>query len=126
MKRYSCWNRFAVLLGAWLVLAGNVRAQVKDDAGFFSAAAVSQANEIARDIKLSYGKDFKVETFRMVPPDRAAKFKTLAKAAKQDFFEAWAKSRAKALGVQGVYLQVCKQPAHLELSVSDDTLKKGL
>jgi len=126
MMRNVCWARLAVLSVVWLVLTGHVHAQVKDDAGFFSPAAISQASEGIKEIKRSYNKDFQVETFRTVPPDKAAKFKTLGDAARKRFFADWAASRAKALNLQGVYLHICKQPGHLEVSIDDGTLKKAL
>ena len=126
MMRHSCWARFAVLSLAWLVFVGHVRAQVKDDAGFFSPAAISQANEIARDIKLSYQKDFKVETIRALPPEKLATFKTLSQAEKKKLFEGWADSRAKALDVQGIYVQVRKQPARRPVAGSCSSTTRSI
>ena len=45
---------------------------VEDEAGFFSPEAIDKANAAIRDIRRRYQKDVLVESFKEVPPSRAA------------------------------------------------------
>src|SRR5207245_49014 len=55
------------------------------------------------------------------PADLEGKFKELGK---EKFFAEWARQRIKELGVNGVYVLVCKSPARLEAEVTENTRKK--
>src|SRR6476660_6744325 len=79
--------------------------QVRDDAGFFSRQAIDQANDIIKQIKQVHGKDVMVETFATIPSDMQAQYDP---ANKDQFFENWLTSRAKELGVNSVYVLICK------------------
>src|SRR5947209_20630280 len=99
-------RKILTVLAGWLLLSAAAQAQVKDDAGFFSADAVSKANAAIKEIKSTYKKDMQVETFKAIPTNLAAKAKT--EGAK--FFDAWAQNRAVTLKVDGVYVLICKEP----------------
>jgi uncharacterized protein len=105
----------AVLAG-WLAAAGSAAAvfppPVKDDGKFFSAEALEKANKKIRQIYTDFGCDVVVETFPAVPADMEAKYKELPR---DKFFLGWAEKRAKELGVQGVYVLVCKDPGRVEV-----------
>src|SRR5207245_1509294 len=107
----------------WLLaveLAGAAPPEVSDAAGFFSAAAVSQANTGIQEIKQLYKKDLHVETFKAVPADLAEQLKK----DRNKTFATWAENQAVKNKIDGVYVQVCKEPAHLEVYVDNATLKK--
>ena len=114
--------QIAVFLG-WLFLAGPAMAQVKDNAMFFSAQAVSQADQAIRQIKQGWNKDVKVETFSSAPAD---KIEGLDAKGRKKFFVAWADDRAKTLAVKGVYIHIVKKPGHLEVVVDDATKAKAI
>src|SRR5437879_3992529 len=96
-------------LVVWLVtvaLAEAAPPEVKDDAGFFSAAAVSQANNGIRAIKQAYKKDLHVETFAAVPANLSEQLKKN----KNKTFADWAQSQATKNKIDGIYVLVCKKP----------------
>src|SRR5205807_6029693 len=117
--------RSMTALVVWLVtvaLAAAAPPEVKDDAGFFSAAAVSQANAGIRVIKQLYKKDVHVETFPAVPANLLEQLKKN----KNKTFADWAQSQATKNKIDGIYVLVSKKPEHLEVVVDPATLKKAL
>ncbi|MCS6850135.1 MAG: TPM domain-containing protein [Gemmataceae bacterium] len=95
---------------------------VKDDANFFSRQAVDQANSIIADIKRRYKEDLAIETYPAVPDDRRA---DLERGDRNAFFHEWARSRARALQVTGVYVLICRQPSHLQVEVGNHTQQRA-
>src|SRR3569832_76007 len=90
-----------------LVSSGAALAQtasgVRDDAKFFTPAAIDEAEQIIKDINSQYKKDVRIETFATIPDDRKAAFDP---ANKDEFFSQWATERARAAGVNGVYVLI--------------------
>jgi hypothetical protein len=108
------WSRSLTALAAWLAIVGFAQAappEVKDDAGFFSPAAVSQANLRISSIKQLYKKDLHVETFKEVPADL---LESLNKDKKKTLTD-WAVRQAAKNKVDGIYVHICKEPPHLEV-----------
>jgi uncharacterized protein len=105
----------AVLAG-WLAAAGSAAAvfppPVKDDGKFFSAEALEKVNKKIRQLYTDFGCDVVVETVPAIPADREAKYKELGR---DKFFLEWAQKRAEELGVNGVYVLVCKSPGRVEV-----------
>jgi uncharacterized membrane protein YgcG len=95
-----------------------VAPEIKDDAKFFSPDAIKKANKEIHDIARKFKKDFLVETFTTVPGDQAARVKAMTNAEREQFFGNWASDRADAAVVNGVYLMVCKDPAHLQVIIA--------
>jgi hypothetical protein len=126
MPRPARWLFGPALLAAWLVLAGPARAvyppPVKDEAKLFSAEALEKANKKVREVYQTYRKDLVIETYPAVPADLEKKFKEKKKA---EFFEEWAQARAKELGVNGVYVLICKNPTYLQIEMDPETRKKA-
>jgi hypothetical protein len=130
MRRCACG-----LLVAALVLGGPGTAQavypppVKDEAKFFSADALGKANKKVKEIYDKYKKDVVVETFAAVPADLKKKLEDLEDKKKAkgraEFFGEWAQARSKELGLNGVYVLVCKEPAFLYIHMDADTRKKA-
>jgi hypothetical protein len=109
----------ALVLG--LALAGRAAAvapEIKDDGKFFSADAVKKANVAIRDIARKYGKDLLVETFAKVPDDQVEKVKAMSSEERAKFFGRWAAQRASDAVVNGVYVLVAKEPAHLRVVIA--------
>ena len=92
MLRVARWVLIPALVAGWLTAAGPAWAitpQVKDDAGFFSPAAVKKANEVIRDIKDRLHKDVVIETFKTVPANKVDQVKEMNPQARNRFFEEW-------------------------------------
>jgi uncharacterized membrane protein YgcG len=108
----------AVLAG-WLASAGVASAvfppPVKDEGKFFSAEGLEKANKKIRQIYEGSGCDVVVETVPAVPADLEAKFKELGR---DKFFLEWAEKRTKELGVNGVYVLICKSPGRIEVGLT--------
>jgi uncharacterized protein len=100
-------------------------AEVRDDAGFFSANAIGKANDIIKDVHRDFKKDLLIETVKTVPEGKLEEVKKMDKAERTKFFANWARERAKAAEVNGVYVQICKDPGHLEVEVGNVTSQKA-
>jgi hypothetical protein len=110
-----------VAVGLLLTLTGRAAAVVpviKDEGKFFSPEAVKKANEEIRAIYQRFGKDLLIETFPAVPNDQAEKVAAMSRDERAKYFEHWARERAEAEVVRGVYILVCRKPSHLQVQVS--------
>jgi len=128
MKTHRQSARVAVsllVMLAWCGVAAPQTPVVKDDAGMFSAAAVSKASQAVRDIKSQFNKDLSIETFKAIPPSKVADFKKANEKQKQKLYDDWAIFRAKTLKIDGVYVHIVKTPGHLEGLVNPATLKQA-
>jgi hypothetical protein len=117
--------RTALVLAGWLALAGPAFAvfppPVKDEGKFFSAEALEKANKKIRQLYTDFACDVVVETVPAVPADLEAKFKELGK---DRFFLDWAGKRAGELGVNGVYVLVCKSVGRVEVLLHGPAAKR--
>jgi hypothetical protein len=111
------------LLGAVPAVAMTPR--VKDDGSFFTAAAVEKANQVIRTIKDEYHKDLVIETVKTVPKERADKVEHMDRSEREHFFEEWARERAREEDINGVYVLICKEPAHLQVEVGNETRQRA-
>ena len=113
-------------IGVWAVavvlvsisMAQATGAGIQDAAGFFSQEAIATAEQQIAAIHKQLGKDLRVETYASLPTDRAAQY-TPEK--RNEFFATWAYQRAKALGLDGVIVLICKDPSFLQVEVGDRT-----
>jgi hypothetical protein len=117
-----------VLLGAWLALAGPAWAvyppPIKDEAKLFSAEALEKANKKIKETYQNSRKDLVIETYAAIPADLVKKFNELDKN-KEKFFAGWARERVKELGVNGVYVLICKSPTYYYTEADPETRKKA-
>src|SRR5258708_1959376 len=116
-------RRFLLLAAcvACLTCAGRAAAvapEIKDGGKFFSEDAVKKANEQIREIARKYDKDLLVETFMTVPDDKAEKVKAMSRDEREKFFREWARQRAEKAVVNGVYVLVTKEPAHVHVEIA--------
>jgi uncharacterized membrane protein YgcG len=122
LGRSACWCLALVCL---LVLATRSRAiapEIKDEAKVFSPEAVKKANAEIREIMRKYAKDLLFETFPSVPEAQKEKVKSMSREERAKFFETWAKERAEAAVVNGVYILVCTDPSYLRVEVTPKAL----
>ena len=66
---------------------------------------------------MKYNVEVLVETFPAPPDDVAAKVKAMNVAERTKFFKEWAAERIKAENLTGLYVLVCREPAHLRTGV---------
>jgi uncharacterized membrane protein YgcG len=109
------------LLAASSTLAS--KAQVVDNANFFSKDAVDKANQQLADLDAKHGRQMRVETFAEIPAELRDKY---SEQNKRQFFQSWTRQRAEAEGIRGVMVLICKNPSSLQVEVGGDTLKSGV
>jgi len=85
---------------------------IKDEGKFFSADAVSKAEQRIKEIKEQTSKDLLIETFPEIPADRKKDYKPERK---NEFFARWARENARQRKVAGVYILICRDPSHLQV-----------
>ncbi len=119
------WALVAIplVLGGGLAHAAN--AVVRDQAGFFSESAKSAASRVISDIQTTLKRDMVVETFREIPAEVRRGVDLQNKAAVNQVFETWSVDRARELGVQGVYVLLTREPAHLQVAVGNQTQRQA-
>ena len=91
---------------------------VRDDAHFFKQDAVNDANKMIDQIYQRHHRDVMVETVAQVPDDQKQE---LEQQGKDSFFKTWAAQRFRDLHVNGILILICKDPAHLQLNVGNQT-----
>jgi uncharacterized membrane protein YgcG len=94
---------------------------VKDQAHYFSADAIGQAEQIIQQINARHHRDVLIETLPDVPQDMQAQLQSQGKI---EFFKQWADQRAEQQGVAGVYVLVCRNPSHLQAAVGNKTAER--
>jgi uncharacterized membrane protein YgcG len=95
--------------------------EVRDQAGFFSKEAVQKANRELEEIRRQYGKELVIETYAEPPADVAAQL--TAKEPRDRVYAEWVQKRATDAGVNGIYVLITRNPAHLQLAVGNETRK---
>lgn len=122
MARWRGALRFtllALVVAAAASQAAAVAPIVKDDGKFFSAEAIKKANDEIQAIARKYDKDVLVETYPTVPGNQLDKVKAMTRVEREKFFQIWAEERAEAVVVRGLYILVCKEPAHIQVVVTN-------
>jgi hypothetical protein len=109
----------ALMAGAAIAASGN---GIHDDGKFFSDGAIAQATKIIDQIDQKHQKDLLVETIPSISDDQQAQ---LATEGKEAFFHNMADSRARAAGVNGVYILVCKDPSYLLVEAGKNTRQRA-
>ena len=118
------WAWWPALVAGWLAVAGAAGAAdspVTDEAGLFSPTAVHKATEGIEEIRRTEHKDLVIETYPGVPEDRARAFAAMTRRQREDFFLRWAEERARARGVDGILVLICKRPPTTEVVLGPDT-----
>jgi hypothetical protein len=116
-----CWC--LAVLGASRADAGY---GISDNAQFFSEYARAESLKIVEQISDTLRKDLYVETFERVPEPILKEFKGVdlknpGQSAR--LYETWAARQASKRRVNGVYVLVVRQPAHLQVVVGNETRK---
>jgi hypothetical protein len=90
--------------------------EVADRAEFFSTTAVHKASDDIRAIKDLYQRDVVISSFPSVMPYQMKFFRELDKEKRNTFFASWTKDRMRLEEVSGVYILICKDPPHIQVS----------
>lgn len=98
---------------------------IRDDGGFFSDAAKSEANRKISEMEQKYKKELVVETFKEIPEEIKKGVDLEDKAAMNRLFEQWTTKQAKQQKVNGIYILLSKEPAHIQIVVGNDTQNKA-
>lgn len=98
---------------------------IQDNGGFFSEQARAEASRLIGEVERSLKKDIVVETFKEAPESAKNGANLADKAAANRFFEQWAQKQAGEQRVNGIYILLVKQPAHLQVVVGNQTLKQA-
>jgi uncharacterized membrane protein YgcG len=121
----SCRNR-RLFLGSTMMVAlaftGRALAvapEIRDGGKFFGADAIKKANKEIREIAKQYDRDLLIETVATVPGDQAERLKAMSREDRAKFFRNWASDRADVAVVHGAYILVCKEPAFLEIVITE-------
>ena len=95
---------------------------LKDDGKFFSKEGTEKANKKIREIYEKYKKDVVIETVSTLTPEQEKKIKDDGEA---KFFAKLTNDRAKEIGLNGVYILLCKKPQYLRIHMDPETQKKA-
>jgi uncharacterized membrane protein YgcG len=99
------------------------KAEVVDNAGFFSPDAVTKANQQLSDLDDKYARQMRVETYASIPDDLRSQYSPERKA---EFFQSWARRQAEKAGISGVMVLVCRNPSTLQVEIGRDTERAGV
>jgi uncharacterized protein len=113
----------ALLLGSVSARAG--LGAVHDNAAFFSETAKSEATRHIIEIDRRFKKDLLIETFKEVPADVKQGVDLTDKAAANRMFEQWTVKQARQHGVNGIYVLISREPAHLQIVVGNETQRRA-
>ena len=121
---YVLWH--ALLCTAAAFFLGSVAARatgggVVDNGGFFSEQAKSDAAKVIGETERTMHEDILIETFKDIPADLKAGADLQDKAARGHLFEQWARRQFTQKGLNGVYVLLVKEPAHLQVAVGNNT-----
>jgi len=101
---------------------GSALAEVKDETGMFSSSALQQADQATRQFKQKYGKEMLVEVFAEIPSDLRPQYSADRK---DQFFANWIKRRFGDLKIDGIYVLIVRNPAHLQVDAGGKTRERA-
>ncbi len=119
---HSCFRLGCLTL--WLLGASLSHAQngtIRDTAGFFTEPAKAEASRHVAELGRRFRKDLVVETFKEIPETLRQGVNLQDKPAVNRLFEQWTVQQARQLKVNGIYILLNKEPAHLQIVVGNAT-----
>jgi hypothetical protein len=106
-----------LMLAGAASLPGAARAEdlgpIRDEAGFFSKGAIEKALEGINDIRATYHRDLVVRTIPELTPEQREEFRTLRTRQINRKLVAYAREWAAANGVNGVLIEICRNPPYV-------------
>jgi len=110
---------FVTLFGSTIAVAGT--GGVRDNGDFFSDSTKKEATRRISEIETQFKKDLVVETFTVIPEEIKRGVDLTDKPASNKMFEQWAVKEAKQQKVNGIYILLSREPAHLQIVVGNET-----
>jgi uncharacterized protein len=98
---------------------------LRDNGAFFSEPAKAEASRNIGEIGKRFKKDLVIETFQGIPEDFKSGVDLRNRASVNRFFEQWTVRQARQQGVNGIYILLSKEPAHLQVVVGNETQNKA-
>jgi uncharacterized protein len=117
----AIWIMLGLITSSLLTSSGFSR-DVSDEGKFFSPEGEKKANQTIAQFKSKYNKDIVVETFPSIPEDKKSQY---SPDKKNEFFNNWLRERAQALKVDGIYILITRDPAHLQVGIGSQTARLG-
>lgn len=99
----------------WLAPAVVRAAEISDGGGFFSAEAITTANQSIRDLEQKLGHEVRIETIAAAPTDKIEAVAKMDAKQREAFFSKWVHDRAEATQSRGIFVLICREPSHLNL-----------
>jgi len=124
----SAWQKLwmmTAMLAAMVSLPALSQAgvhQIWDQAHLFQVDTLDGVNATLAQIRERFDKDLMIETFPSIPDDFKQHY---TDDDREKFYEGWAVSEARSLGVNGLLILITGQPRHLHIVVGYDTRKVG-
>src|SRR5262245_31153019 len=94
------------------------KAEVVDDANFFSQDAIQSANKRLADVDQKYGRELRIESYGEIPQEKKSEY---TEATKREFFQKWARQLAEQAQTRGVFILICREPSTLQVEVGRET-----
>jgi len=115
------------LIGLAVLVCGAAlpAAEIKDEAGYFSPAAVKQANEKIAELEKKHQTQIHVETYATVPEADKEASASWSAADRGRYFNSWITKRAGTLNAKGVFILICKNPSHLDVATGKSLKSRG-
>ncbi len=110
---------FALLVGS--VVCRAERGVIIDGGGFFSDTAKAEANRQLLELGARFKKEVVIETFKAIPVEVSQGVNLQDRAAVNRMFEAWTLQQARQQRVNGIYILLSKEPAHLQVIIGNET-----
>jgi hypothetical protein len=104
-----------------IVLRDSPSLGVQDNASFFQLDSVLKAREAIQQFRREYHRDLFIETFEHVPSADQTRVSKMWSRQAERYFSEWATTRAKTIGVDGVYILICRKPQHVHVLVYPST-----
>jgi uncharacterized membrane protein YgcG len=119
------FGRLAIPLLAGACLLSGAPAQaadsfVRDEAGFFSPAALARAEEQIREIHRASNQDVLIETVAALSAEQEKERKYQGTT---QFFSQWAKERVAAAECDGIYILICREPQFIQVNAGSEAEK---
>ena len=114
---------FGTFFGTVIACAGT--GGIRDNGDFFSDSAKKEATRKISEIESQFKKELVVETFTSVPEEIKRGVDLTDKPAFNKMFDQWTLKEAKQQKVNGIYILISREPAHLQIVVGNDTQNKA-
>src|SRR5262249_42883660 len=93
---------------------------ITDNGRFFSDDAMRKANVLLSEIRRQYHRDILIETFKVVPENRALDYDLEKDADRRKCFGMWGEKRCRVAGKNGISILITKKPGRVEITTDPE------